>query len=79
MITTEQHSALAERVEAAHFPDATATRPPPPATGESVTRQSMSAHSYVVAITTGPSCPDCIPLQTLPVDSGELIIVLWTL
>ena len=29
-------TALAERVEAAHFPDNTATRPPPPATGESV-------------------------------------------
>ena len=29
-------TALAERVEAAHFPDLTATRPPPPATGESV-------------------------------------------
>ena len=29
-------TALAERVEAAHFPDSTATRPPPPATGESV-------------------------------------------
>ena len=40
-------TALAERVEAAHFPDPTATRPPPPATGESVRRQSMSAHSYV--------------------------------
>ena len=71
MIPTEQHSALAERVEAAHVPDSTATRPPPPATGESVTRQCMS---YVVAITTGPSCPDCIPPQTPPVDSGELII-----
>ena len=35
-------TALAERVEAAHFPDLTATRPPPPATGESVTRQSIS-------------------------------------
>ena len=35
-------TALAERVEAAHFPDPTATRPPP---GESVTRQSMSAHN----------------------------------
>ena len=34
-------TALAERVEAAHFPDPTATLPPPPATGESVTRQSM--------------------------------------
>ena len=43
-------TALAERVEAAHFPDPTATQPPPPATGESVTRQSMSAHN--VAITT---------------------------
>ena len=74
MITNEQHSALAERVEAAHFPDPTATRPPPPATGESVTRQSMNYHSYVVAITTEPSCPDCIPPQTPPVDSGELII-----
>ena len=74
MITTEQHSALAERDEAAHFPDSRATRPPPPATGESVTRQSMSAHSYVVAITTGPSSPDCIPPQTPPIDSGELII-----
>ena len=71
MITTEQHSALAERVEATHFPDPTATRPPPPA--ESVTRQSMNYHSYVVAITTGPSSPDCIPPQTPPVDSGELI------
>ena len=30
-------TALAERVEAAHFPDHTATRPPLPATGESVT------------------------------------------
>ena len=30
-------TALAERVEAVHFPDSTATRPPPPATGESVT------------------------------------------
>ena len=29
-------TALAERDEAAHFPDPTATRPPPPATGESV-------------------------------------------
>ena len=29
-------TALAERVEAAHFPDPTATQPPPPATGESV-------------------------------------------
>ena len=29
-------TALAERVEAAHFPGPTATRPPPPATGESV-------------------------------------------
>ena len=38
-------TALAERVEAAHFPDPTATRPPPRATGESVRRQS--AHSYV--------------------------------
>ena len=77
MIPTEQHSALAERDKAAHFPDPTATRPPPPATGESVTRQSMSAHSYVVAITiaitTGPSSPDCILPQALPVDSGELI------
>ena len=36
-------TALARRVEAVHFPDPTATRPPPPATGESVTRQSMSA------------------------------------
>ena len=71
MITTEQHSALARRVEAAHFPDLTATPPPPPATGESVTRQSMSAHSYVVAITTGPSSLDCIPPQTPPI---ELII-----
>ena len=79
MITTEQHSALARRDEAAHFPDPTATRPLPPATGESVTRQSMSSHSYVVAITTGPSSPDCIPPQTPPVDSGELIIVLWIL
>ena len=43
-------TALAERVEAAHFPDPTATRPPPPATGESVTRQSISEH--IVAITT---------------------------
>ena len=33
-------TALAERVEAAHFPDLMATRLPPPATGESVTRQS---------------------------------------
>ena len=38
MITTEQHSALAEREEAAHFPDLTATRPPPPATGESLSQ-----------------------------------------
>ena len=30
-------TALAERVRAAHFPDSTATRPPPPATGESAT------------------------------------------
>ena len=75
MITTEQHSTLAERVEAAHFPDPTATRPPPPATGESVTRQSMSSHSYVVAITTGLSSPDCIPPHTPPVDSGELIYI----
>ena len=30
-------TALAERVEAAHFSGPTATRPPPPATGESVT------------------------------------------
>ena len=37
-------TALAERVRAAHFPDSTATRPPPPATGESVTRQSISEH-----------------------------------
>ena len=36
-------TALDDKVEAAHFPDLTATRPPPPATGESVTRQSMSA------------------------------------
>ena len=36
-------TALAERVEAAHFPDLTATQPPPPATGESFTRQSISA------------------------------------
>ena len=71
MITTEQHSALARRDEAAHFPDPTATQPPPPATGESVT---MSAHSYVVAITAGPSSTDCIPPQTPPIDSGELII-----
>ena len=34
-------TALAERVEAAHFPDLMATGPPPPAKGESVTRQSM--------------------------------------
>ena len=34
-------TALAERVEAAHFPDPMATLPPPPATGESVTRQVM--------------------------------------
>ena len=40
-------TALAERVEAAHFPDPTATRPPPPATGESVTRQSMSVHNVM--------------------------------
>ena len=40
-------TALARRVEAVHFPDSTATRPPPPATGESVTRQSMSAHNVV--------------------------------
>ena len=70
-------TALAKRVEAAHFPDPTATQPPPPATGESVTRQSISAHnSYVVAITTGPSSTDCIPLQTpqtTPVDSGEFV------
>ena len=33
-------TALAERVEAAHFPDNTATRPPPPATGESVAAKS---------------------------------------
>ena len=33
-------TALAERVEAVHFPDSTATRPPPPVTGESFTRQS---------------------------------------
>ena len=31
-------TALAERVEAAHFPDSTATRPPPP-------RQSTSVHT----------------------------------
>ena len=46
-------TALARRVEAAHFPDLAATRPRPPATGdsgESVTRKSMSSHSYVVAI-----------------------------
>ena len=69
---------LAERVEAAHFPDLMATRPPPPATGQSVTRQSMSAH-YVVAITTGPSSPYYDPPQTPPqappVDSGELILL----
>ena len=71
-------TALAERVEAVHFPDSTATRPPPPATGESVVslsqthKTNMSAHSYVVAITTGPSSPDCIPPQTPLVDSGEL-------
>ena len=41
MITTEQHSALAERVEATHFPDPTATRPPPPATGESLSRDKV--------------------------------------
>ena len=64
-------TALAERVEAAHFPDLTATQP---ATGESVTRQSMSARNViVVAITTGPSSPDCIPPQTPPVDSSELL------
>ena len=40
-------TALAERVEAAHFPDSTVTRPPPPATGESITRQSMSAHNVM--------------------------------
>ena len=68
-------TALAERVEAAHFPDPTATRPQPPATGESVTRQSMRHIVIVVAITTGPSSPDCIPPQTPPVDSGELIIL----
>ena len=52
-------TALAERVEAAHFPDSTATRPQPPATGESVTRQSMSAHN--VAITTlSPLLPNHI-------------------
>ena len=38
-------TALARRVEAAHFPDLMGTRPRPPATGESVTRQSMSSHS----------------------------------
>ena len=36
-------TALAGKVEAAHFPDPMATRPPLPATGESVRRQSMSA------------------------------------
>ena len=66
-------TALARRVEAAHFPDLTATLPRPPATGEPVTRRSMSSHSYVVAITAGPSSPDCIPPHTPPVDSGELI------
>ena len=40
-------TALAERVEAAHFPDPTATRPPLPATGESVTRQSVSAQIVI--------------------------------
>ena len=70
-------TALAERVEAAHFPDLTATRPPPPATGESVTRQSMSIVMCIVAITTGLASPDYIPsqtpTQTPPVDSGELL------
>ena len=40
-------TALAERVEAAYFPDSTATRSPPPATGESVTRQSISEHIVI--------------------------------
>ena len=67
-------TALAKRVEAAHFPDSTATQPPPPATGESVTRQSMSARDViVVTITTGPPSPDCIPPKTPPVDSSELL------
>ena len=67
-------TALAKRVEAAHFPDPTATQPPPPATGESVTRQSISAHnSYVVAITTGPSSIPLQTPQTTPVDSGEFV------
>ena len=39
-------TALAERVEAAHFPDPMATRPPPSATGESFTRQSTSSVIY---------------------------------
>ena len=44
-------TALAERVEAAHFPDPTATRPPPQATGESVIRQSIRPHRYGTYLT----------------------------
>ena len=49
-----------ERVEAAHFPDNTATRPPPPATGESVTRQigEASHEMCVYASSTYSFSPD---------------------
>ena len=47
-------TALAERVEAAHFPYSTATRPPPPATGESVTMsivmQLLSKQDHLLLI-----------------------------
>ena len=70
-------TALARRVEAAHCPDLTATLPPPPATGEPVTRQSSVAIvtgpssppkfelvvTIVTEIVTGPSSPDCIQPQ----------------
>ena len=38
-------TALAEREGAAYFPEPTATRPPPPATGESATSQNWCRQS----------------------------------
>ena len=48
-------TALAERVEAAHFPDPTATQPPPPATGES---GAASHEMCVYASSTNSFSPD---------------------